>query len=270
MFATTVIMESKQGLACLAVAALVFGAGCSGFLGSTESTATPGTATNATASAPSVAANGSLDAAALFAMHNDTVRSAETFTLVGTVGGVIDTTMRANVTSGEIRATIEQAQGDNVTAVYVDEAGTQYTRVVTGSGTDYYVIDRADDAPDDVWQVTVRPDENPLGSATIRPITATDWTYQGTTTDDGTTVRRFTASGLDATDQYDASTASSFSAELLVDPGRAIRTLNTTVTRPGKNGTTERFSIVVQYSEFGSTAVDAPDWTDEARAQAGG
>ncbi len=263
-------MERKQILASLAVATLAIGAGCSGFLGSPESTATPGTGTDATESPRFVAADGSLDAAALFAMHNDTVRAAGTFTQVGTVGGVIDTTMRANVTSGEVRATIERSQGGNSTAVYVDETGTQYSRVVTRSGTEYYVTDGLNDGPDGLWQVTARPDENPIGSATVRAITATNWTVRGNATYEGTTVRRFTASGLDATDRYDASTASSFTTELLVEPGRGIRKLNETVTRTDEAGATERFSIVVQYSDFGTTAVDAPDWTDEARAQADG
>ncbi|MFD1586396.1 hypothetical protein ACFR9U_05345 [Halorientalis brevis] len=261
-------MERKQVLACLAVAVLAFGAGCSGFLGNSESTATPGTGTDATESQRPVAVDGSLDATALFAMHNDTVRSAETFTQVGTVGGVFDTTMRANVSSGEVRATIERSGGRNSTAVYVDETGTQYSRVVTASGTEYYVTDGLNDGPDDLWKVTARPDENPIGSATIRAITATNWTVQGNTTSEGTTLLRFTASGLDATDRYDAATASSFTAELLVEPGRGIRKLNETVTRPGENGSTKRFSIVVEYTDFDTTAVDAPDWTDEARAQA--
>lgn len=270
MFATYVIMETRQVLAALAVATLVLGAGCSGLLGSSESTATPATATNGTESTPNYAtANGSLDVAAALAMHNDTVRSTGTFTREGSISGILTTTMRANATSGDVFVTIEPVTGETSTAAYVDESGTQYTRQVTGSGTNYSVIEAGDSSSStNGWRVAARPDETPISSAIVTEISAITWTHQGETTYEGTTVDRFTASGFNATSQYDAAAASSFSAALLVEPDRGIRKLNTTVVQTDRTGSERTFSTVVRYSKFGSTTVEEPDWLDEARAQA--
>lgn len=96
------------------------------------------------------------------------------------------------------------------------------------------------------------------------------WSSNGTTTVDGTTVARFTASGAENLPDIAASMSSSnltverLDAEMLVDSDGVVRRLTLDVSGTQANGNSVSSSIEYTVTEIGSTNVSEPGWVADA------
>lgn len=266
-------MRLVRQTAALCCIALVLLAGCSGVPG-----------LGGGGGEAYTAADEPLNTTALQADHTENLREAGSFTVrlngtstVGNDTSTQQTVIRADLESNRTyqRSQVDQSLAGQSSGVeselYVDN-GTGYARFVLGSGNQsqaqYQTVDLSQLPPG-----SSAPSEQFLTLDQYFAITeGANWTQQGTESFRGTTVTRYTIEGdynESALTGGTAANVTDFGATLLVTGDGTVRSFgfNATVEQQGR---AVNVSNTIVVTDVGSTAVEEPDWLDEARNASGG
>ncbi|MFC5972377.1 hypothetical protein ACFPYI_13635 [Halomarina salina] len=225
----------------------------------------------------------SLNTSALAADHASNLREAGSFTVVLTQnsstgeGATTDQRQRVAVDLDANRTLLtgsaDQRSGNrsvsNEQTVYGTDEAT-FVRIGQGEDARYQYIDASGGGP---MTPSLGGEQFVPLNATSSLATATDWTRNGTTTQDGETLTRFVATGNETlADSVFASsgvTVTRYDATLLVTNDGTVRQSSFTLgVESGGQSATQR--VDVRITDVGNTTVEEPDWLDEAREQSGG
>ncbi|CAM2781042.1 hypothetical protein PNP85_01435 [Halobacterium salinarum] len=252
----------RRQLAALLVVALVAVAGCAG--GSAPATddgassgdqiyQTPldtGTVVDAHASALTDAGSYTMESTVAQSLANSTQRAETT--------GVV----RGNAASGALFLRTQSPRGQTV-AVYTDGNGTAYERRAAGNRSQ--VRDASGRAPT----------ADQYASSIVRPfIDLFNFTYTGTTTENGDTVAVYEADGVadlntssQAFANRDPESVEAAAATLHIRDDGVVTSLqsNTTFAQQNRSQTT---AVNYTFSDIGSTEVTQPDWASDAATTA--
>jgi hypothetical protein len=221
-----------------------------------------------------------LNASALAEDHAENLREAGSFTVVvdgsasvGDAGPDTDQAQRVAVdlegntslvTTSVVQRQDNQSASDNRT-VYVTEDAA-FFRTGSGESVRYQQLNLSGSG---ALGRTFGGEQYLDVSGSVPTLAATEWTRNGTVERDGETLTRFSAGSGDALNRSALGLTPSvnltdYDATLLVTAEGTIRELTFSLGAQAQ-GQTLTQALELRYTEVGSTAVDEPDWLDEAR-----
>lgn len=198
-------------------------------------------------------------ATALRAAENFTVRTNTTIRESGTNEfGYQNGTARVDVTTGEALNRVSTTQvGAQITYVAPDGRAYQRTEYYEGASPDYY-------QPSSDYGVTKQVESAPKWF-----VDAYNYTYDGTTTVDGTSVHEYTVTSVDQLADrgetlmgYNPDNATDIDVRLTVTDEGRVHELNYRLELEG-----DTIRLQKTYTALGATEVESPSWLDEAKAE---